>query len=285
MKSPTHALVTTAWLGERLADPTIRILDGSWYLPQENRDAKAEFADARIPGARFFDIDAIADKTTTLPHMLPDASSFAACVTALGINNSHTVVCYDGHGLFSAARLWWEFCTFGHDKVVVLDGGFRKWRAENRPVESVPFAAPAPAAPPFVATFDRRWVRSLEDIRSNLASRREQFVDARATARFKAEMPEPRPGIRAGHVPGACNLPYAQLVDPATGTLIPPAAIERAFKAAGVDLTRPIVTSCGSGIVATVLTLGLHLLGHRDNAVYDGSWTEWGGRTDTPIET
>jgi thiosulfate/3-mercaptopyruvate sulfurtransferase len=180
--------------------------------------------------------------------------------------------------------VWWEFRTFGHDKVVVLDGGFRKWRAENRPVETAPFAAPRPAAPPFVATLDRRWVRSIEDVRANLASRREQFVDARAAARFSAEVPEPRPGIRAGHVPGSYNLPYAQLVDPATGTLIAPAAIERAFKAAGVDLTRPIVTSCGSGIVATVLTLGLHLLGHRDNAVYDGSWTEWGGRADTPID-
>jgi thiosulfate/3-mercaptopyruvate sulfurtransferase len=284
MNPPPHALVTTAWLAERLADPAVRILDGSWYLPQENRDAKAEFAAARIPGARFFDIDAVADKSTTLPHMLPAPESFAAAVTALGIANSHTVVCYDGHGLFSAARVWWEFRTFGHDQVVVLDGGFRKWRAENRPVETAPFAAPRPAAPPFVATLDRRWVRSIEDVRANLASRREQFVDARAAARFSAEVPEPRPGIRAGHVPGSYNLPYAQLVDPATGTLIAPAAIERAFKAAGVDLTRPIVTSCGSGIVATVLTLGLHLLGHRDNAVYDGSWTEWGGRADTPID-
>jgi thiosulfate/3-mercaptopyruvate sulfurtransferase len=272
-------LVTTAWLAERLGRPNIRIVDGSWHMHGLARDARAEFAQAHIPGAVFFDIDAIADPRTSLPHMLPSAAAFARSVGSLGIGSRDRVVVYDTRGVVSAARVWWTFRAFGHDAVAVLDGGLPRWRTEDRPVES---GQPAPRPRRFTARLRRRLVRDLAAVRANLTRRREQVVDARSRGRFDGTEPEPRAGLRAGHIPGSLNLPYDQLYQ-ADGTLLPSDELRRRFEASGLDLDKPVVTSCGSGITASVLALGLSVLG-RDAAVYDGSWTEWGGRADTPVE-
>jgi thiosulfate/3-mercaptopyruvate sulfurtransferase len=272
-------LVSTAWLAERLGRPNVRIVDGSWHMPGLARDARAEFAQAHIPGAVFFDIDAIADARTSLPHMLPSAALFARSVGGLGIGSRDRVVVYDTRGVMSAARVWWTFRAFGHDAVTVLDGGLPRWRAEGRPVES---GEPAPRPRRFTARLRRRLVRDLAEVRANLTRHREQVLDARSRGRFDGTEPEPRAGLRAGHIPGSLNLPYDQLYQ-ADGTLLPSDALRRRFEAAGLDLDKPVVASCGSGITASVLALGLSVLG-RDAAVYDGSWTEWGGRADTPVE-
>jgi thiosulfate/3-mercaptopyruvate sulfurtransferase len=272
-------LVTTAWLAERLGRPNIRVVDGSWHMPALRRDARAEFAESHIPGAVFFDIDAIADPRTPLPHMLPSAAAFARSVGSLGIGSRDRVVVYDSRGVTSAARVWWTFRAFGHDAVAVLDGGLPRWRAEGRPVES---GQPVPRPRRFTARLRRRLVRDLADVRANLTRRREQVLDARSRGRFDGTEPEPRAGLRAGHIPGSLNLPY-DLLYRADGTFLPSDELRRRFEAAGLDLDKPVVTSCGSGITASVLALGLSVLG-RDAAVYDGSWTEWGGRADTPVE-
>jgi thiosulfate/3-mercaptopyruvate sulfurtransferase len=274
-------VVTTEWLAKNLGDPDIRILDATWHMPQLKRDARAEFETAHIPGAAFFDIDAIADHTTSLPHMLPGAADFAAAVGALGIGNTDRVVVYDVRGVVSAARAWWTFRAFGHDAVTVLDGGLRKWRAEGRPVESGAAALPPRS---FTARLRPELVRDVEAMRANLASRASQVLDARSAGRFAGTEPEPRAGLRGGHIPGSLNLPYETLYRP-DGTLKPPDELRGAVVAAGVDLDRPIVTTCGSGVTASVLALALYLIGRRDVAVYDGSWSEWGGRSDTPVET
>lgn len=278
------ALVSTAWLAARLGDADIRIVDSSWYLPQQKRNARWEYERARIPGARFFDIDEIADTGSGLPHTLPGPEFFAERVTALGIGNRHRIVAYDGLGIFSAARAWWMFRTFGHDEVAVLDGGIAKWRAEARATEEGSPAAPKPAAPPFRAVYDPARFRSLDAMRANLDSGAEQVADARSRGRFEGTEPEPREGLRSGHIPGARNLPYGELVDPETGTLHSPERLAEAFARAGLTLDRPVVTSCGSGVTAAILSLALHLLGHGAHALYDGSWSEWGGRDDTPVE-
>ena len=246
------------------------------------RDAKAEFAAGHIPGAVFFDIDEIADTDNPLPHMLPSPEKFAARVRKLGLGDGSRIVVYDGAGLFSAARVWWMFRVLGHDDVAVLDGGLPKWRAEGRPVEAFP---PNPGERHFTARVNTLLVRELDQIKSNLTSRREQVLDARPAGRFAGTDPEPRPGLRSGHIPGSHNLPFNRLVDPKTGTVLPADALRRQFVEAGIDLARPIVTTCGSGVSASALALGLYLLGRDDVAVYDGSWSEWGGRPDTPIET
>ena len=269
------ALVSTEWLAARLTDPRVRVVDGTWHMPQLQRDPRREFEEAHIPGAVFFDIDGIADRSTSLPHMLPGAAQFASQVGELGISYADLVVVYDLRGVISAARVWWTFRAFGHDRVAVLDGGFRKWRAEGRPVESGP-AAPAPRR--FRANLRRRPVRDLRQMRRNMTSGREQALDARSRGRFDGTEPEPRAGLRGGHIPGSLNLPYDTLYRP-DATLLPPDGLRQAFAAAGVDLDRPVATSCGSGITAAVLALGLHLVGHTKVAVYDGSWTEW----DNPI--
>ena len=273
-------LVTTDWLAANLGRRTVRPVDGSWHMPQLKRDARAEFARAHIPGAAFFDIDAIADTASPLPHMLPSAAKFAACVGALGIGNRDVVVVYDTRGVISAARVWWTFRAFGHARVAVLDGGLPKWQAEGRPVET---GVPAPKPRRFTARLHRSLVRDLAQMRANLASRREQVLDARSHGRFIGTEPEPRPGLRGGHIPGSLNLPYDQLYRK-DGTLLPPDDLQRLVEAAGLDPAKPVVTTCGSGVTAAVLALGLHLLGHEKVAVYDGSWTEWGGRNDTPLE-
>jgi thiosulfate/3-mercaptopyruvate sulfurtransferase len=273
-------LVTTEWLAKELGAPDLRVLDGTWHMPQLKRDPRAEFAQAHIPGAAFFDIDAIADHATSLPHMLPDAATFARAVGALGIGSGDRVVVYDVRGVISAARVWWTFRAFGHDAVAVLDGGLRKWRAEGRPVESGMPAAPARA---FKATARPELVRDLDAVRANITSRAAQVLDARSAGRFAGTEPEPRAGLRGGHIPGSLNLPYDSLYRP-DGTLQSPAELRVALQGAGVDLARPVVTTCGSGVTASVLALALYLVGRRDVAVYDGSWSEWGGRPDTPVE-
>ena len=273
-------VVTTAWLADHLGDPALRVLDATWYLPTLKRDARAEYRQAHVPGAAYFDIDAIADRQQGLPHMLPDASTFSQAVGALGVGDGDRVVVYAGKHLSASARVWWTFRVFGHDRVAVLDGGFPRWREEGRPVES---GEPSPARRHFTARLRPELVTDLDGVRRNLTTRLAQVVDARSAGRFAATEPEPRPGLRGGHIPGSVNLPYDRLFRP-DGTLLPRDDLRRAFDAARVDLGRPIVTSCGSGVTACVLALGLDLVGRPDVAVYDGSWTEWGGRADVPVE-
>jgi thiosulfate/3-mercaptopyruvate sulfurtransferase len=272
-------VVSTEWLAAHLDD--VRIVDGTWHMPQLQRDPRREFEEAHIPGAMFFDIDGIADRNTSLPHMLPSAAQFASQVGTLGISNADLVVVYDLRGVVSAARVWWTFRAMGHDRVAVLDGGLRKWRAEGRPVESGPAKAPSRR---FRARLRRELVRGLQQVRRNIYSRAEQTLDARSHGRFTGTEPEPRAGLRGGHIPGSLNLPYDMLYRP-DATLLPPEGLREAFVAAGVDLGKPVVTTCGSGITASVLALGLHVVGHKKVAVYDGSWTEWAGHADTPVET
>ncbi|HZO39498.1 MAG TPA: 3-mercaptopyruvate sulfurtransferase [Methylomirabilota bacterium] len=274
-------LVTAEWLARNLTRRDVRIVDGSWHMPQLKRDPRAEFAAAHIPGAVFFDIDAIADHATSLPHMLPSAREFARAVGGLGIGARDRVIVYDSRGVASAARVWWTFRAFGHDAVAVLDGGLPRWRAEGRPVES---GTPAPRPRKFTARLRRSLVRDLAAMRRNVTTRKAQVLDARSRGRFAGTEPEPRAGLRSGHIPGSLNLPYDELYQ-RDGTLLPPQELTAKFEAAGLDLGKPVVTSCGSGVTASVLALGLYAAGRPDVAVYDGSWTEWGGRADTPIET
>ena len=274
------ALVSTEWLAGHLGHPRLRVVDGSWHMPQQARDARAEFVAAHLPGAAFFDIDAIADRTTSLPHMLPPSAQFAGQVGDLGVGADDLVVVYDSRGVVSAARVWWTFRAMGHARVAVLDGGLPKWRAEGRPVESGQSSARARR---FKARMRPALVRSLDQMRDNLQTGREQVLDARSHGRFAGTEPEPRAGLRGGHIPESLNLPYEALYRP-NGTLLPPEELRRRFHAAGLDLERPVTTTCGSGVTASVLALGLHVAGHGAVAVYDGSWSEWGGRDDTPID-
>jgi thiosulfate/3-mercaptopyruvate sulfurtransferase len=246
----------------------------------QNRDARAEYATRHIPGAVFFDIDEIADTTTTLPHMLPPPEKFASRVRRLGVGDGNRIIVYDAVGMMSAARVWWMFRVFGAKEVAVLDGGLPKWLSEGRPVDD---NFPTPRERHFSARLDNTQVRSKAQMLSNISSHREQALDARTSGRFSATEPELWPGRRAGHIPGARNLPYTQLLKP-DQTFHDAATLRARYEAAGIDLKRPVVTSCGSGITACVLALGLSLIGHRDVAVYDGSWAEWGLPGETPVE-
>jgi len=277
----TDPLVTTQWLAKRLDDPKVVVLDASWHMPAEGRDPRAEYAERHIPGAVFFDIDQVADHSTDLPHMLPSPQDFATAVRRLGVEPDSTVVVYDSVGVFSAPRVWWSFRAMGHDQVFVLDGGLPKWLAEARPIET---GWREPQHGEFKAHLRPDLIRDLAQVRKIVAEGGAQLVDARGAVRFRGEAPEPRPGLRAGHIPGAKNVPYAGVVG-ADGTLAAPAAIKGAFAAGGVDLKAPIATTCGSGISASILALALARIGRDDVAVYDGSWTEWGGQADTPVAT
>ena len=272
-------LVDTAWLAAHLGEPDLRVLDATWYLPHLQRDARAEHRAAHLPGAVYFDIDEIADKATALPHMLPAAGAFADAVGRLGVGEGDRVVVYGGRHLVASARAWWTFRAFGHDAVWVLDGGLPRWRAEGRPVEGG-LVTPVPRR--FVARPRPELVRDLAAMQTNVTGRREQVVDARSAGRFAGTEPEVRPGLRGGHIPGSRSLPYDALFD-AEGRLLPPASLRGIFQGAGLDLAAPVTATCGSGVSACVLALGLAAIGRADAAVYDGSWTEWGGRADTPV--
>ena len=265
-------LVSTDWLAERLGDESVIAVDGSWHLPAAARDGEAEYLAAHVPGAVFFDINAVADLSTGLPHMLPSEAAFSDAVGRLGVGDGMTIVVYDGAGLFSAPRVWWTFRTMGARNVFVLDGGFPEWLAERRPTESGPSTRP-PAS--FKARLDKRMVKSAADVAAALGNGKAQVVDARPAARFRGEAPEPRPGLAMGHMPGALNLPASALVDP-DGRLVGDDDLKRAFATAGVDVTKPVVATCGSGVTASILALALESVGASAEGVYDGSWAEWG---------
>ena len=281
-----EALVETTWLAKHLEDPTIRVLDATYCLPAMQRDARSEYEHAHIPGAVFFDIDAIAAPSSDLPHMLPEPEAFAAAVGALGIGNDHRVIVYDSHGLMSAARVWWMFRVFGHDPVAVLNGGLVKWLTESRPVES---GTVRPQAAQFSAQFRPALVSGKTEIHDRIGNAEPHVIDARAAERFRGEADEVWPGRRRGHIPGSHNLPFTDLVDTATKTVLPADAIRAKFADANIDLSeaaaQPWTCSCGSGITACVVALGAYLVGHTDTAVYDGSWAEWGLPGDTPVST
>jgi thiosulfate/3-mercaptopyruvate sulfurtransferase len=282
------ALVSSEWLAERLGKPGVAIIDATWFPKHSPRKAPTEFEQAHIPGAVFFNIDDIADSKTHLPHMLPDAATFAAKVGALGIGDADRVIAYDAHGgAAAAARAWWMFRVFGHANVAMLDGGLPKWLKENRPTQGGPVR---PARKQFTIRTaggrpDVTLVRSAEQLLDNLKTGTEQVVDTRSPGRFAGTDPEPWPVKKLGHIPGSRNLPFGRLMNPARDNAMRPAEeIAEMIAAAGIDPNRPIITSCGSGVTAAVVTLGLYLIGHARTAVYDGSWSEWGARDDTPAE-
>jgi thiosulfate/3-mercaptopyruvate sulfurtransferase len=275
------SLVDTAWVADHLDDPAVRIVDGSWHLPPTGRNGKDEYGEAHIPGAVYFDIDAISDPDSSLPHMMPTAEAFAAAVSDMGIGNDHRVIVYDADGLFSAPRVWWMFRAMGHDNVALMTGGFRAWQSAGHKVTG---EIPSPPAASFKARLNSGMVRSKSQMRTNMDSGAELVLDARAANRFAGTEPEMRPGVQPGHIPGSGNLPYSEIVDAASGSFKSADDLRIAFDAQGATGTQTVTTTCGSGVTACILGLGMHLIGRDDWAVYDGSWTEWGGSDDTPKE-
>lgn len=278
--SPTSRwLVATDWLADHLRDRNLTVVDGSYFLPMQQRDAHAEYRGGHIPGAVFFDIEAVSDDSTELPHMLPGPAQFGEVVGSLGIGDGDTVVVYDSVGLYSAARVWWTFRLFGAKKVYILDGGLPKWKSEGRPLET---GDAERAAGKFTAEMNVGAVALLDDMRMAQTDDSIQIVDARSPERFAGTAPEPRPGLRSGHMPRSFNVPFGRLIE--NGHLAPRARIEAAFTEAGVDLDKPIITSCGSGVTAAILTFALESIGKEPKGLYDGSWAEWASRPDLPVE-
>lgn len=279
MQDDPKTLVSTDWLAAHLADPDLRVLDASWYLPAMMRDARAEYAAAHIPGARFFDIDEIADSRSALPHMAPPPEKFVSRMRAMGVGDGHQVVVYDGAGVLSAPRVWWTFRLMGKTDVAVLDGGLPKWKAEGRPLEDLP---PVLRDRHITVSRQAHLVRDVTQVAAASKLGDHEIVDARSPGRFSGAEPEPRAGLRAGHIPGSKNLPFGQLLNP-DGTMKPVEALRAAFAEAGVDLDKPVITTCGSGVSACVLALALERMGHRRHSVYDGSWSEWGMYNDLKV--
>lgn len=294
-------VVSADWLHQNLRQPDVKVVDASWYMPNEQRNPLQEFQDAHIPGAVFFDVDKISDQTSKLPHMLPSERAFAAAVSALGIENKDKVIIYDGKGIFSAARVWWMFRVFGHDKVWVLDGGLPQWRASGYEVETTAsgdailkvmeasdviekvYQGQLVAPASFITDFQPHLVWSLEQVKRNIEEKKYQHIDARGKARFDGEASEPRKGIRSGHVPGSKCIPFNEVLNDRK-ELLDSNELAKRFEKEGISLDSPVVASCGTGVTACVLALGLHRLGKSDVAVYDGSWTEWGAQSDTPVD-
>jgi len=276
----SKSLVCTQWLQDHLDAPDVVVVDGSYYLAAMKRNAREEYLAGHIPGAIFFDIDAVADHSSSLPHMLPSPEAFSSAMRAMGIGDGTTIVVYDGAGLFSAPRVWWTFRTFGVRDVYVLDGGLPKWKAEGRPLD---FGEVKRTPRHFTARFNRGAVADAADVQRALSQSDIQVVDARSAARFAGTAPEPRPGLKSGHMPGAFNLPWETIVE--DGRLVAPDRIRSAFAGAGIDVDKPVVTTCGSGVSAAILWLALDALGKEPKGLYDGSWTEWASRGDLPIAT
>jgi thiosulfate/3-mercaptopyruvate sulfurtransferase len=281
MQDDPKTLVSTKWLAEHLQDPDLRVLDGSWYMPAEGRNPATEYKNGHIPGARFFDIDEISDHRSELPHMVPPVEKFMSRMRKMGVGDGHQIVVYDGMGVFSAARVWWLFKLMGHVDVAVLDGGFPKWRAEGRGIENT---SPTIRERHMVVRRQNHLVRDVTQVSQASKRGTVQIVDARAAPRFRAEVPEPRPGLRSGHIPGARNVPFGALLKDGL-TLKDPDELRSIFEKAGVDLSQPVITSCGSGVTAAILCLALERLGKRDWSLYDGSWSEWGQFPTLPIAT
>ena len=276
-----RSLVSTQWLETHLSDPDLRIFDASFHMPNAGRDARSEYEAGHIPGARFFDIDEIADQRSALPHMAPPPEKFVSRMRAMGVGDGHQVVVYDSVGLFSAARVWWLFRLMGKPDIAVLDGGLLKWRAEGRPMEDMP---PVLRERHITVSRQNQMVKDVTQVAAASKLGDWQILDARAEARFRGEAQEPREGMRAGHIPGSINVPYASLLN-ADGTLKDEAGLRAVFVEAGVDLSKRAITTCGSGVTAAIINLALDRLGHRDNALYDGSWAEWGQFEQLKVET